>query len=202
MPKSSKESSGSPTSTLGIALALTLALSLTACAGKAPPPLSVSQANSEAAKGYALAAGDKVKVIVFDEPNLTGDFQVGTTGELALPLIAPVAAVGRSPAEIAQSITAALAEGGYVLNPRVSVAVLEFRPVYVLGEVNKPGEYAYAGDLTYMQAIAKAGGFTPRADKNQVILQRPGREERLVRLREAPLVIAPGDTLIVRESFF
>lgn len=177
-------------------------LMLGACSQSDLPAVSVGQANAQVSSGYALAAGDKIRVTVFDEPSLTGEYQVGTGGELALPLIEPLSVAGRSSTQVAAEITSALANGGYILEPRVSVEMLQYRPVYILGEVSKPGEYPYTGELTFHQAVAKAGGFTPRADKGRVILQRNGEGGRLIVLGESPLMVAPGDTLIVRQAFF
>lgn len=184
-------------------MAFALAACLAACASTArPPAMSVAEANAQVRQDYALAAGDKLKVTVFDEPNLTGEYQVGAGGDLALPLIDAIGAEGRSAEELAAEIASKLAEGGYVLEPRVAVEVLQYRPIYVLGEVGRPGEYPYSNELTFLQAVAKAGGFTPRADKGSVVLQRAGAAERLVELGPAPLMVAPGDTVIVREAFF
>jgi len=183
-------------------LAAFVAATLAGCSTTSIPALSVNEANSQVRTGYLLAAGDKLKVTVFDEPSLTGEFLVGSGGDLALPLIQPVSVVGQSAEAVAKTVAAALSQGGYVLEPRVSVEVMQYRPVYILGEVSNPGEYPHTGELTFLQAVAKAGGFTPRADKGTVILQRPGEADRLVRLGETPLIVAPGDTMIVREAFF
>lgn len=183
------------------ALAAATAL-LASCAAATPPALSVAEANSQVRQGYLVAAGDKLKVTVFDEPNLTGEYLIGASGELAFPLLEAIPAEGRSADQIAAALTSALADGGYVLDPRVAVEVLQYRPIYILGEVGRPGEYPYTGELTYLQAVAKAGGFTPRADKGAVILQRAGGTGRLIELEDAPLMVAPGDTMIVREAFF
>lgn len=184
-------------------LALLASLALASCTAANTPEISIAQANAQIERGTSLLTGDRIRVNVFDEPSLTGEFQVGAGGEIALPLIEPVQATGRTEAQLAADISQSLVKGGYVLNPRVSVDLLELRPIYILGEVNNPGEYPYSSDMTFLQAVAKAGGFTARANKKGVILQR--REwgsGRLVRLTEIPLVIAPGDTLIVEESFF
>lgn len=165
--------------------------------------LSVGEANRQIDDGYAVATGDRLKVTVFDEPNLTGEYVIGASGELALPLVDPIPAAGQPPSKIADSIGAQLKAGGYILNPRVAVEIMKFRPIYVLGEVGRPGEYPYDGKLTYLQAVAKAGGFTPRANRKVVELQRQGwANGRMIKLTEAPLVVAPGDTLVVREAFF
>lgn len=181
---------------------LALGLSLGGCASGSYPVASVTEANSQVRSGYGISAGDQVKVTVFDEPSLTGEFEVDGAGDLSMPLIDKIPVAGRTPQEISNMITAKLTQGGYVLSPKVSVEVLQYRPVYVLGEVSQPGEYPYTPDLTVFQAVAKAGGFTPRANKTAVVLERSGWDQpHEIRLTDQPLMIAPGDTIIVKESF-
>ncbi len=176
---------------------------LVSCAASNLPRVSSVDANAGIVKGYRIADGDKLKVTVFDEPTLTGEFAVGLDGSLSLPLIASMQASGQTPSELVEKITSALSAGGYVLSPRVSVEVSQHRPFYILGEVNAPGEYPYIGYLTVDQAIAKAKGYSPRANKSEVILQRQDWSEgRRVRLESAPLLIAPGDTITVQEALF
>lgn len=186
-----------------LAGAAAIMMPLASCASSQLPELSVAEANQQVGDGYAVATGDRLKVTVFDEPNLTGEYVIGASGELALPLVNPIPASGQAPSKIAEGIAAQLKAGGYLLDPRVAVEIMKFRPIYVLGEVGKPGEYPYDGKLTYLQAVAKAGGFTPRANRKVVELQRPGWPSgRVIKLTEAPLQVAPGDTLVVREAFF
>lgn len=178
-------------------------LLMVSCARSGLPLVSVADANSGMTQGYRIAGGDKIKVAVFDEPTLTGEFAVGLDGSLSLPLIAPIQSAGLMPEQIAAKIAASLTEGGFVLSPRVTVEVSQHRPFYILGEVTAPGEYPYIGDLTVEQAIAKARGYTPRANKSEVVLRRQGWSEgRRVRLGTSPLLIAPGDTVTVLEAFF
>jgi polysaccharide biosynthesis/export protein len=178
-------------------------LLLASCATSSLPQVSVADANAGLAQGYRIADGDKLKVTVFDEPTLTGEFGVGLDGSLSLPLITSIQARGQTPNELAAKITSALAAGEYVISPRVSVEVSQHRPFFILGEVKAPGEYPYIGDLTIEQAIAKAQGYSARANKSEVILRRQGwAEGRRVRLDSAPLLIAPGDTITVQEAFF
>ena len=188
---------------LAALVAALLLAPLAGCASSSLPELSVGEANRQVGEGYAVTTGDRLKVTVFDEPNLTGEYVIGASGELALPLIEPIPASGQPPNRIAEAIGARLKAGGYILNPRVAVEIMKFRPIYVLGEVGRPGEYPYDGKLTYLQAVAKAGGFTPRANRKVVELQRPGWPSgRVIKLTETPLAVAPGDTLVVREAFF
>lgn len=178
-------------------------LFMASCATSDLPQVSVTDANAGLVQGYRIADGDKLRVTVFDEPTLTGEFGVGLDGSLSLPLIASMQASGQTPSELAAKITSSLAAGDYVLSPRVSVEVAQHRPFYILGEVNAPGEYPYIGDLTVDQAIAKAKGYSARANKSEVVLQRQGwTQGRRVRVDAAPLLIAPGDTITVQEAFF
>ena len=113
-------------------------LGLSGCASTGYPSASVSEANTSVNSGYAVAAGDNLKITVFDEPSLTGEFQIDSSGDLAMPLIEKVSVAGMNPNEVAQAIGTNLKSGGYVLDPKVSVEVLAYRPVYVLGEVDQP----------------------------------------------------------------
>jgi protein involved in polysaccharide export with SLBB domain len=149
---------------------------------------------------YPLGVADKVRIIVFDEPSLSGEFTVNANGALSLPLIGDVRAVGRTATEVAAVIQRQLMEG-YVLQPRVSIDILTFRPFYILGEVNKPGEYPYSSGLTIDGAVATAQGYTYRADKRKVHIKHSG-EARSVKLRIAPdLKVRPGDTIRVGERY-
>lgn len=165
--------------------------------------LTVEESNRGLVSGYQVAAGDKLRITVFDEPTLTGDYEIGDDGAVAFPLIEPVKASGLTTSELANAISNELSKGGYVLVPRVAIEVTEHRPFYILGEVAKPGEYPYSGELTLNQAVAKAGGFTARANKRVIKLQRQSSSASTrIRLDGTPLKIAPGDTIIVQEAFF
>ena len=181
-----------------------LALALVSgCTAQGLPLISVTEANASLMEGYRIAGGDKVRVSVFDEPTLTGEFDVGLDGGLSMPLIGLVKAEGQSADLLAGEIAQRLSDGGYVIQPRVTVDVAQHRPFYILGEVQEPGEYPFVGDLTVEQAIAKAGGYTPRASRSEVVLRRADwPEARRVRLENLPLLIGPGDTIRVEEAFF
>jgi polysaccharide biosynthesis/export protein len=182
---------------------LALAALTSGCVASNVPVASLESINSDLNDGYRLSAGDKVKVTVFDEKSLSGEYKVGDAGDLAFPLIEKIDANGKTPEQIAGIIADRLRDGGYVLSPRVSVEVLEYRPFFILGEVAKPGEYAYTTKLTLEQAVAKAGGYTPRADRKIIQLKRQDwPTARRVKLEGPALKIAPGDTITVQESFF
>lgn len=176
---------------------------LSGCATTNWQELSVAEANAELEGSYVLTRGDALRISVFDEPSLTGEFVIGEAGNIAYPLLDTVQASGQTTESLSASIGQDLSEYGYVLNPRVSVEVMSYRPIYVLGEVREPGEYDYVEQLTALQAIAKAGGFTPLADQRRIVLQRSGwQERRAVQLREVPLMVAPGDTILITASPF
>lgn len=150
---------------------------------------------------YRLGAGDRVRVTVFNEPSLTGEFQVGATGLIAMPLIGEVPATGQTVAEVQQDVETRLRDG-YLLDPRVSVEVLTYRPFYILGEVRNPGTYPYSAGLTVTNAVATAGGFTYRANTRRVFI-RHANSSREIEYRFADETrIAPGDTIRIGERIF
>lgn len=184
-----------------LALAFALAITLGGCAGAGAPPISRAEV-AAGLESYRLGAGDRVRVTVFNEPSLTGEYNITPGGALAFPLIGMVGAGGRTIDAVQQELTAKLAEG-YVNDPRVSLEVLTYRPFYILGEVNRPGEYSYASGMTVEQAIARAGGFTYRANEKTLFLRRQtGTGESAVPLRSAQVAVLPGDTIRVGERYF
>lgn len=186
----------------GLAVALGLLVALPGCASHDMRPLT-SADRAAGIAGYRVGAGDKLRITVFNEPTLTGEYNVTPTGAVAFPLIGVVQAGAHTTEEVTREITGRLA-GAYVNDPRVSVEVLNYRPFYILGEVNKPGEYPYASGMTVDQAIAKAGGFTYRANEKTAFLRRQtSTGEHPVSLRGINQVaILPGDTIRVGERYF
>lgn len=150
---------------------------------------------------YKLGSGDKVRIIVFNEPTLSGEFAISTSGSLSLPLIGDVSASGRSVREVVADIEAKYADG-YLRAPQVSLEVLTFRPYYILGEVTKPGEYPYTSGLTVFNAVARAEGFTYRANKRKAFIKHANEtEEHLFKLVPG-LQVLPGDTIRIGERYF
>ena len=177
------------------ALRLFTATALVLCAGAAS---ASTQGDSGA---YALGPGDRVRVIVFGEDQLTGEFEVSGAGALSLPLIGDVTVIGLTTPEL-QAKIADILRKDYIRDPRVSVEVVSYRPFYILGEVNKPGEYPFSSGLTVMEAVATANGFTYRADVRWVYIKHAGPiPERLYPLSSTTLV-HPGDVVRVRERYF
>jgi polysaccharide export outer membrane protein len=166
-----------------------------ATAQVAPPAASIVEPD------YLLGSSDKVRVTVYGEPSLSGEFFVSGTGIVSLPLIGDVKAAGLTLRQFQDAVQTELSNG-YLKEPRVSAEVLTFRPFYILGEVDKPGTYPYTSGLTVFNAVATAGGFTYRADKSRVYIKRLGdAEERKLPLDQT-VTVSPGDTIRIGERFF
>jgi protein involved in polysaccharide export with SLBB domain len=151
---------------------------------------------------YKLGPNDRVRIIVFGQPTLTGEFSLDGNGVLAFPLIGNIPAQGVTTAEL-QKLIAAKLEPDYLVNPSVSAEVVTRRPFYVIGEVHKPGNYPYVTDMTALNAVAMAGGFTNRARKNEFYVKRLDQSGKMVRVEaKSGTVLRPGDTLEVRERLF
>jgi polysaccharide export outer membrane protein len=150
---------------------------------------------------YQLGSGDKVRVTVYGEPSLSGEFYVTGSGVVSLPLIGEVKAAGLGLRQFQDAVQTALSDG-YLKEPRVSAEVLDFRPFYILGEVTKPGTYPYTSGLTVLNAVATAGGFTYRADKGKVYIKRKGETSESKSELSPTVIVQPGDTIRIGERFF
>jgi len=178
----------------GIALGAGAGL-LGACSTLPSTPANVSQPTD-----YRLGPGDQLRITVFNEPDLTGQYEVGSQGVIAYPLVGEVHATGLTLPEFTTSLQQALAQ--YIRQPNVSVEVANYRPFFILGEVQRPGTYPYSASLTVLNAVATAGGFTYRANRGRVFVRHANESDE----REYPLTIAtpvlPGDTVRIGERFF
>ena len=189
---------------LGLSLAATLAPSLAGAQSGAPAPASLPAAKGPAGPAdanYRLGTGDKLRIIVFGETSLSGEFVISDTGEVAFPLIGNVRAAGLSVQQFEDGLRARLADG-YLRDPRVSAEVENYRPFYILGEVQKPGEYPYTTGLTVMNAVATAGGFSYRANTKIIVMRHSGGAKELPVRLTAVTPVAPGDTIVIKERFF
>ena len=148
-----------------------------------------------------VAPGDKVRVVVFGEDKLSGDFQIDNDGNISMPLGGTIKGAGLTKGELEQQITASL-KSKYLRDPKVTVDVISYRPFYVLGEVNKPGEYPFKSGLNVLSAIAIAGGATYRASTSKVTIQRFGEKKSTEAEQSASILIMPGDVVRVPERFF
>jgi protein involved in polysaccharide export with SLBB domain len=162
---------------------------------------SAGETNAAKTSEIRLEAGDRIRVTVFGEDKLSGDYQVDTAGYVGMPLAGSVKAAGLTPPEFEKALERQL-KGTYLRNPKVTVEVMTFRPFYVLGEVHKPGEYPYRAGLNVLSAIAIAGGASYRASTTEVLIQRAGTTT-LQKFPQSPtVVIMPGDLVRVPERYF
>lgn len=173
-------------------------MALVLVGGCANQPVVGPAIHAELVSPYRLDSGDRLRVIVFGQPDLTNSYLVDQAGSVTIPLIGPVPARGQTTNEIQLAIAGKLRQG-YVRDPDVSVEVDRYRPFFAMGEVAAAGQYSYVPGMTVQQAIAVAGGFTPRADKYSVEVTRSvdGIVETATLGLSEP--VAPGDTLYVRE---
>lgn len=150
---------------------------------------------------YRIGAGDKLKITVYEEPDLSGEFEIDGSGILAMPLVGNVKAGGRDLRGL-EAVIADKLRDGYLVNPRVNIEVMNFRPFFILGEVNKPGSYPYVSGLTVINAVALASGYTARAKTGEVTVTRgKGDSKKEFKAREDELV-QPGDSIKVDERLF
>jgi polysaccharide export outer membrane protein len=151
---------------------------------------------------YQLGVDDQVRIISFGEDQLTGQFRVNDRGEIAMPLIGAVAADGLTTGQLERRISKRILDKKLLLDPSVSVEILTYRPIFVLGEVSKPGQYPYQPGMTVLTAVAVAGGFTYRAqtDDASILRKIDGHpvEGRVPRGME----VQPGDVINILERYF
>lgn len=149
-----------------------------------------------------LRAGERIKITVYGEETLTGEYDISPGGTVTMPLIGAIRAAGRTQADLGRDIAGRYRSGGFLQDPKVTVAVVQFRPFYVLGEALNPGEYPFRSGLTVHAAVAMAGGFTYRASKSFVLIRHTGDEVWKEYPLTEPVVIAPGDLIRVPERYF
>ncbi|HXV23427.1 MAG TPA: polysaccharide biosynthesis/export family protein [Alphaproteobacteria bacterium] len=150
---------------------------------------------------YRLNQGDKLNIVVFGQPDVSGEFQIDGAGNITMPLLGQVAAANRTVAQLQHEITAAL-DRDYIVDPHVSIEVLNFRPFYILGQVNAPGSYPYTAGMDVRQAVALAGGFTRRARTSTVTVIRETVEGPVEIKADPDAPILPGDTIEVERRLF
>lgn len=181
----------------GKALALLLTCALSACVTTGTRTVEVPDRTTD----YVLGVGDNLRISVYGEEQITGEYKVDAKGAISLPLIKDVQAAGSTAAELEQAITDKL-DPEYLVDPRVSVAVTNYRPIYVLGEVQQPGQYEFAPDMTALQAVASAGGYTYRGNEDTVEITRHVKGALKTFTVDQTTMIKPGDTLVVKRRWF
>lgn len=167
----------------------------------APQQIGLFSENATSGAQYRLGSGDRLAISVFGHPDLSGEFEVDASGEIAYPLLGQVSARGHTLEELRGIISDDL-NRDFIVDPRVSVEVLNFRPFYILGQVNAPGSYPYVSGLNVRQAVAIAGGFTRRADQAEVVIVREIENGDIKYAATPNAPVLPGDTVEVRRRLF
>lgn len=184
----------------GRRLALLLPVGLVAACtqpGSGLPPIE------EAVRGsYRMGSGDMLRIIVFGDPRLNGEFRVNDDGTIALPLAGAVQAGGKTARELEQSVAGALQTQGVLRNPQVAVEVVTFRPFFILGEVERPGQYPFQPGMTVLTAVAIGGGFTYRANRDFASITRVIDGTAVEGKAQRQSFVQPGDVITVFERRF
>lgn len=149
---------------------------------------------------YRLGPGDQLRITVFGEPDLTGQYLVGSQGRIAYPLVGEIDAAGSTLLEFTDRLQTALS--AFLRAPNVSVEVANYRPFFILGEVQRPGTYPYSANLTVLNAVATAGGFTPRANRGVIFIRHGNEPDEHAYQLQITTPVLPGDTVRVGERFF
>lgn len=150
---------------------------------------------------YILGVGDNLRITVYGQEGLTGEYKIEPNGTVSFPLIKDVPASGYSAKELETAITQKLSPA-YMVDPLVTVEVIAFRNMYVLGEVNQPGKYEYAPNMTVMQAVATAGGYTYRAAEDTAEVTRHVKGALKTFTVDSTTMLKPGDTIVVKRRWF
>ena len=165
-----------------------------------------SIAHGQLLQEYRIGPGDKLNIAVFGHPDLSVEALVDGSGRISLPLIGQISANAKTITELQEEITTALNKD-YIINPRVTLEVVNFRPFYILGDVNKPGSYSYIEGMTVRMAVAIAGGFKFRAedlwDQNETVTVYHVNDPDKTKIAVEPGdLVLPGDSIEVERRLF
>ena len=185
-------------SLMAATLVLSGAMLLSACA----PGADLQPIADYSSNGYKLGGGDQIRIITFGEDQLTGDFRVDDRGNIALPLLGNVKASGMTSEQLSAMLAAELRRRKLLQDPSVAVEVVAYRPVFVLGEVAKPGQYPYQPGMTMLTTVAVAGGFTYRAVQDYASVVRTTGSQAVAGKITPLSFVAPGDVINVFERRF
>jgi protein involved in polysaccharide export with SLBB domain len=162
--------------------------------------LPASLAPAAAQGGYRLGPGDKLKVTVFGEEDASGEYEIDSTGAISVRLIGRMQVKDMTVSQVEQMLIDQYRSHGFFKNPRISIELVNLRPFFILGEVEKRGSYPYVNGLTVAQAVAVAGGYTYRASRTRITIQRLGAPQEVPAKENDP--VYPGDIVRVPERFF
>jgi len=166
------------------------------------PPAVATNECKQGRGNYRLGSGDKIRVIVLQDSEFSGDYEVNGMGAISVRVLGPIQVVGMTLLELEDLLRERYKQGGYLVTPRLSVELVATRPFYIVGEVSRPGQFPYVYCLHVIQAVAIAGGFTRRASKSSVTIKRyfsTTAEEQAV---TEDTLVEPGDVLRVPERYF
>jgi protein involved in polysaccharide export with SLBB domain len=181
--------------------ALAVALLVAGCAANSlsdAEQKAIAQAATAPAK---LQPGDKIRITVYGEDKLSGDYQLDQSGQISLPLAGTITAQGLTQSELEQALTKKF-RSQYLKDPKVTVTIATLEPFYMMGEVSKPGQYPYQSGLNVLTALAIAGGPTYRANRTTVQIQRRGETTMHDYPISTTVPVLPGDVIKVPERYF
>ncbi len=182
---------------LNIAVIMFIGISLSGCVATFDEPKTRVVPSPQ----YRLDTGDKIRLIIFGHEKMSGDFNISSSGSVSFPLILETQVSGLTAAELEAVITEKLTPQ-YLLNPKVSIEVLSYRDIYILGEVRNPGKYQFIPNMTVKKAVAIAGGYTYRANENSAELTRQSKDVIVTKKVDMLSMVLPGDTLIIKRKWF
>jgi protein involved in polysaccharide export with SLBB domain len=180
---------------------LLVGLSLAGCYTDFGPVVVEPELVAATTAATHIQAGDRIKLTVYGEDNLTGFYDVDPAGRVSLPLVGQIRAAGHTASELEREITGKY-RGAYLQDPKVTVDIIEFRPFYIMGEVSSPGQFAYRSGLNVLTAITTAGGLTYRASRTAVLIQHAGEGVWHEYAPTSNVLIAPGDLIRIPERYF
>ena len=180
---------------------LATAFLVSGCAGNTLNEAEQQAAVAAATSPAKLQPGDKIKIVVFGEDKLSGDYQLDQSGQISLPLAGTIKAQGLTQSELEQELAKKF-RSQYLKDPKVTVTITTLRPYYIIGEVKSPGQFAYQSGLNVLTALAIAGGPTYRAQRNTVEIQHLGETSMHEYPVSASVPILPGDVIKVPERYF
>lgn len=187
---------------LGWTAILVVSLQLGGCLTDYGPVVVDSAPIAPNSVASRLQSGDQLKILVFGEDSLSGIYEISPAGTISMPLIGAVTAAGRTVAEVQRAITNAYANGKFLQEPKITVSVVSYRPIYVFGEVLTPGRYAFTSGLDVLGAVTTAGGFTYRASRTSILIRHAGQDVWREYSLAAPVSIEPGDIIRVPERYY
>lgn len=181
----------------GLAVVVVLAGAVSGCAQTRNSSEFTGSLNAP----YVLNAGDRMRVLVYGQETLSNIYAVDGAGRISMPLIGSVPASGLTTAELEQEVARRL-RNGFIREPNVSIEVEQYRPFFVLGEVNQSGQFPFVNGMTAQTAIAIAGGFTARAQRDNVEITRQVGGKLVTGYVSVSSALRPGDTILVKERWF